>query len=538
MSSHHGQEPLNSSIRSGTGGTTSKSLPPATASSRLRLPIKRARMDSDSENSNNGEADMDKMDFEQTQHMTATQALGGTDDIPEFSSPQLPLPLTPEHAAIRADIEAITASAMEQLYRRITTDINASVTGNTAAFLRTSSELRQQITMLNGRVTQMQQQLLVYQNASQPPAATTATAPAKKILKKTLGKKNTSEDSTRTTTNTGGIAVPAPPSEKETPATNTRGWETVKSGGQQKKATPPKLIPTIYPQAEREVMCHFLGENINNSIELLEESNHIGRQATADVALRRVNSALVDNKDVMVPPFIRARVTRRGSIIFTTGNMQNNVIYEDYATIIIDALSYYGKCEKVEIGKRFSQFLLHGVPTHLSIPEIAHSIATNYPQLVQGQTLRWLTSADRRGEKTNSTIVMTLTGDIKKASIGLQYLIICNRECQLDEYISYGRSTQCHHCQAYGHPAALCRKTPRCAICAEPHETKSHPCNLPIAKKALPAHTLQFAAPTATHHIRPATPTAQNESSCEPARMTTSTTTTNKGDAPMAGVAN
>jgi len=82
-------------------------------------------------------------------------------------------------------------------------------------------------------------------------------------------------------------------------------------------------------------------------------------------------------------------------------------VHEDYKTIIADALTYYVKCETVEIGKRFSQFLLHGVPTHLSLPEISDSIATNYPQLVQGQTPQWLTPASRRENKMNSTIVMT-----------------------------------------------------------------------------------------------------------------------------------
>jgi len=125
-----------------------------------------------------------------------------------------------------------------------------------------------------------------------------------------------------------------------------------------------------------------------------------------------------------------------GSIVLTTCNTQNNIIYEDYATIITDTLSYYGKCEKVELGKRFSQLLLHGVPTHLSLPDISNSIATNYPQLTQGQTPRWLTLADQREQKSTSTIVMTLTGSVKMANIGRHYLTICNRECQLNNYVS------------------------------------------------------------------------------------------------------
>jgi len=149
------------------------------------LPIKRTRVESDpkSERDKNGE-----MDFRQDQHMTTTQAIGNAAAMPAFNSPQMPLPLSPEHAAMRADFELITASVMEELYRRITADINASVTENTAALLRTNSELRQQITVLNSRITQIQQQLLVRERHTPPTSNTPPTALAKKILKKTLTK--------------------------------------------------------------------------------------------------------------------------------------------------------------------------------------------------------------------------------------------------------------------------------------------------------------------------------------------------------------
>jgi len=135
-----------------------------------------------------------------------------------------------------------------------------------------------------------------------------------------------------------------------------------------------------------------------------------------DATLHRVNKALVDNQDVTAPPSLRTQVTLRRSIIFTTTNTQNNIIYEDYTTIIADTLTYYGKCEKVKIGKRFSQFLLHGVPTHLPLPDISDSIATNNPQLIQCQMPCWLTPADRREQKATSTIVMCYTWE--KSRVG------------------------------------------------------------------------------------------------------------------------
>ena len=178
---------------------------------------------------------------------------------------------------------------------------------------------------------------------------------------------------------------------------------------QKTKPSTPKLIPTKYTQAEREVTCFFANNNTADTISQPEQT-YSECQSLADTALRRLNAAFVDYKDISTNPFIHARITMQGAIVFTTGNDQSNVVCEDYISIIKHALVYYGDCERVEIGKRFSQFLLHSVPTHVSIPNNSLSISTNYPQLVLGQMPHWLTPPERRENKVCCTIVMTLTG--------------------------------------------------------------------------------------------------------------------------------
>jgi hypothetical protein len=495
------------------------------------LSVKRVREESDPE------SDSDDMDFQQTENITATQALADTDHKPGYLQAELPPALTPEHAALRADVQIITEIAMENLYNRITTDIKKSADDANVALQRTNNQLQNQIVSLGARVTKLQEQLLIYQRSAElpiDPPTVPATASTKKRLRLQLAKKNAVADAAaNTTATTTDTSHQVPSTTPVPPAVNTRGWETVQTTTSKTKVSTPKLIATKYPQAEREVICYFQSDNTNDTNGIQDEKTYTERLASADMALRRLNSALINNKDVVVSPFIRARVTRRGSIIFTTSNDQNNVVYEHYTNIIIDALSYYGKCEKVEIGKRFSQFLLHGVPTHLSLSEISDSITTNYPQLVQGQTPRWLTTAERREQKTNSTIVMTLTGNVKKASIGRQNLIVCNRECQLDDYIPYGRSTQCHNCQNYGHPVALCRNDSCCAVCANPHNTREHPCTLPTCRKG----------PTCTHPpircVNCNAPHKANDPNCpERLKLRTFGRTATTGDVPMAGAAN
>jgi len=431
---------------------------------------------------------------------TATQAIGGDVDEPTSTAPQMAAPLSPEHAALRANIEIITSNLLDQFARTISAEISVLFTQNNTTLQIAMNSLTKQITTLGTRVTQMQQQLL---SAAQGPAATTKPTrgpsnigpnPKKERKRKGKGATENKYNANNPPTNNGTstrtyadaakapIVQPYPPTEHSTHTTNIEGWENLKKKTQGMKPAKPKRIPTMYPQAEREDTCHFPATSPAEAATHAER-DYIACQVIADVALHRVNKALVDNQDVTAPPFVRARVTMHGSIIFTTTNTQNNIVYEDYTTIIADALSYYGKYKKVEIRKRFSQFLLHGVLTHLPLPDISDSIATNYPQLIQYQTPRWLTTADQREQKATSTIVMTLSGSTKKADIGRHYLTICNHECQLDDYISYGRSTQCRNCQGYGHPATLSKNPSRCAVCADVHKTKDHLCTTLACKR-------------------------------------------------------
>jgi len=494
------------------------------------LPAKHAHEDS------GPESDCDDMDFQQAENVTPTQALADGSDSSQYFTPQLPPPLNAEHMAQRSNFELVTLAAMDRLYHRITADVAKSAADTAMAFQKTTDQLHNQIHSLGARGTQLQQQLLAYQRPVLTPVAAPAMVPAKKILRKTLTKKATTGDTACTATATGNATPTVVSAVPLKPPTNTRGWETVLPKPQKPKATPPKLIPTNYPQAEREVICHFQNTDDNTTNGIPPEKTYDERQTMADMALCQVNSAIIDNKDVLAPPLIHAHVTVWGNIIFTPGTTQSNIVYEDYTTIIADALSYYGQYEKVEIGRWFSHFLLHGVPTHFSILEISDSITTNYPQLVQGQTPRWPTPAERCEHKTNSTIVMTLTGSVKKTAIGRQNLFVCNRECQLDDYIPYGWSTECRNCQAYGHPAALCQNYTCCALCAGSCESREHPCTLPTCRKG----------PTCTHPpIRCAncnSPHKATDPNCpERVKLRTFNKATGvaiQGDAPMAGVVN
>jgi hypothetical protein len=178
--------------------------------------------------------------------------------------------------------------------------------------------------------------------------------------KKDSKKKKEKQPANCTNTNTNGdtnptyVAVATAVQTTPVPTTPvTTGWITLKVGGQKEKKIPTsKLIPTTYPQTEREVTCYFTRGEGPDAI--YAEQDYATRQTVADMVLHRVNSSIVNNKDVFVPAFIHVQVTVCSNIIFTTSNTQTNVIYEDYTNIIKDTLTYYGEYEQVEIEKRHS----------------------------------------------------------------------------------------------------------------------------------------------------------------------------------------
>jgi len=178
------------------------------------LPIKRTHEECEPESDRE---DNNEMDFQHTQYMTETQALDDTNDDWSHLEPMLPTPLSPELAALRADLQMITGAAIEGLYARITADTKKSMDDAVATLKKANSQLEGQILSLNARMSQLQQQILTLQPSAQVPMKALTTVPAKKVLKLKPAKKNTEAEIAGTAAATG-----TPNNTPEAPSTNTR----------------------------------------------------------------------------------------------------------------------------------------------------------------------------------------------------------------------------------------------------------------------------------------------------------------------------
>jgi hypothetical protein len=230
-----------------------------------------------------------------------------------------------------------------------------------------------------------------------------------------------------------------------------------------KKAKRETLLPKPYPTADRLVIFN-LTKTPNDCKE------------AADRALQLVNKTITSHKDITHPPFILAKITAANNLVFTVGPQHLSTNYEPYLGIFEDALHEFPiTCSR--ISQRWSRFIIHGIPTTAEPDTVRTEIESTYPTLRMGQTPRWLTRPERRQGKETSSMVITLIGEITKKSLGAESLAVFNRECKIAEYITFGPSTRCNKCQVYGHPTQRCTADGyTCAVCAQPHATKDHPC--------------------------------------------------------------
>jgi hypothetical protein len=183
--------------------------------------------------------------------------------------------------------------------------------------------------------------------------------------------------------------------------------------------------------------------------------------------------------------FVRCHVTDKNNLVLQTSGKTKASHYTDYLNAIKMALEQGAGLEITSIDSepRWSKFLLHGVPTYVSMMDVANSIQESYPGALKlAQTPRWLTTETKRQNSVKgiSTVVLSIVGRHTLQSLGYQYLFICNNRCRLDKYLPYGPSSQCGKCCKLGHPTTMCRdENPTCGICGQPHTTRYHPCPAP-----------------------------------------------------------
>ena len=269
--------------------------------------------------------------------------------------------------------------------------------------------------------------------------------------------------------------IPSPQS--WTPAQPRRTQDVDNDGftlveGRKKKKKTETVIPSLYPVHRRALLANFSGA-----------VKDWKAQATADKALATVNSVMRQCPDVPSAPFLRARFSSSQSLVLTTGHEMSGDDYEAYLGVIGDSLKNFRRAT-VKVCEPWTRFVLHNIPVGLKPQDIKTAVEDHYPSLKMCQTPFWLLPKWKIADKTSSSVVISLVGNLSVEKIGTDTLWLHNRRCMITPHFGYGRQTQCLRCLRFGHHTQLCHaKEPTCAVCARNHFTKSHSCPIPNCKQ-------------------------------------------------------
>jgi hypothetical protein len=257
---------------------------------------------------------------------------------------------------------------------------------------------------------------------------------------------------------------------------------------------PRRLVPVDkYPRAEREVLVTF---------DELKNPEGVNDRHLADLALRAVNRAILNHQDVKQFPFHLARVTGSRNIALTAAGNVRGVVYSDYVNVIAEALKDYGTCT-AKVHEKWSKFLVRGVPAWTEMEGIREDIERKYPGIRLAQSPGWLVPSARREGVAEATVIIALLGQVPLSRLGKR-IAIGSQYCTVEQYYEYTDYTQCTRCQKYGHVAERCKSPhPKCAVCADHHATKDHPCTESGCRRG-PAcmHDLKCANCSAPHKAR------------------------------------
>lgn len=160
--------------------------------------------------------------------------------------------------------------------------------------------------------------------------------------------------------------------------------------------------------------------------------------------------------------------------------------------------SYFPSLQKdfqIEKSEKWFNLVIHGIP--LSIFDCENGLdllqeeIESYNPLFKNQFIKtpvWLSSKENRETKFNGSVLVSLKQKLESTGvlIGGKWLKIAN---YLPKESKRG-STQCYHCQKYGHSSFRCLNPPKCRFCAKNHNSQEHHCEICKVLGASCSHTL------------------------------------------------
>ncbi|KAL0630691.1 hypothetical protein Q9L58_010460 [Maublancomyces gigas] len=207
--------------------------------------------------------------------------------------------------------------------------------------------------------------------------------------------------------------LPAQPKQHQQQSNKGKGKMTYAAAAASNTTSPIPPAPTPKKKAQEKLAPLYRPQYTKKSREIM-----VDLLAPLPATITDLQILTTVNKAVHPQKFSQARRSLKGNIMLLTPPKFAATDTLKLSSRIVDALSDLGvNANTPHINSRWSQFIIHGVPTQApSGGDVLDEIAENFEDVVPGMKLaqrpRWLSSPANREGKESSSIVISLAEQV------------------------------------------------------------------------------------------------------------------------------
>jgi hypothetical protein len=172
----------------------------------------------------------------------------------------------------------------------------------------------------------------------------------------------------------------------------------------------------------------------------------------------------------------------RGNIVVNTTPEFNSEFLLQNETIIKGVFPFLTGLKK---GESWYKVAIHGIPirdfnTEEGMDLIISEIKTFNKGLTPIGRPYWATRKEIRdsGNFPTGTIIVAFPNEDQQRRAINNRLYIAGVSTRVAKFIATPSTAQCNNCSGFGHSILLCKKEPKCILCAENHTISNHYCSI------------------------------------------------------------
>ena len=182
----------------------------------------------------------------------------------------------------------------------------------------------------------------------------------------------------------------------------------------------------------------------------------------------------------------------RGNIVVNTTPEFNSEFLLQNETIIKGVFPFLTSLKK---GESWYKVAIHGIPirdfnTEEGMDLIISEIKTFNKGLSPIGRPYWATKKEYRdsGNLNSGTIIVAFPNEEQQRRAISNRLYIAGISTRVAKFIATSSTAQCNKCTGFGHSELLCKREPKCILCAENHMISNHNCSICKKKGAKCSH--------------------------------------------------